>query len=101
MEDSKKRGVKLFITFLILLILFEIVLVWYLLRQFHENYLSGEEAMEYALLDAGTTAAERKIRLKTKAGRAWYEIRFDGGDGASYVYEVDAETGAILSAAKN
>ena len=100
MEESKKRGVKLLITFLILLILFEVVLVWYMLQQFHENYLGGEEAMAAALADAGTAAAERDIRLRTKDGRAWYEIAFTGTDGASYAYEVDAETGAILSSAR-
>ncbi len=85
---------------LIILILLELVVVGHMLGQFRENYLSGEEALSIALDDARLGADARegaKIALKHKSGRAWYRVELKAG-GASYVYEVDAETGAILSA---
>ena len=102
--EPDKRDFKPLITFLIILILFEIVIVWYMIRQFRENYLSGPEALAVALEDAGlaeSDADDPDIDLRHKQGRAWYEISFEAEEGdASYFYEVDAETGEILSSSR-
>ena len=95
-----KNNYKTLVSFLIILILFEIVIVWYMLQQFRENYLSGPEALTYALADAGRGEADVRdadIDLKHKDGRAWYAVEFEA-DGVEYSYEVDAETGEILRA---
>lgn len=95
-----RKNYKTLVTFLILLILLELVAVWYMIRQFRENYLSGPEALAVALTDAGFGEAEVRdadVDLKHKSGSAWYKIEFERGD-TEYVYEIDAETGAILSA---
>lgn len=87
---------------LIVLILIEAVIAWYLIEQFRENYLSGEEAFSFALADAGLprdAVSDPDVRLRTKDGRAWYEITFAAvdGAGAAFRYGIDAETGAVLS----
>ena len=97
-----KRNAKTVISALIILILLEIAVAWYLINQFREKYLSGEEALAFALEDAALDANDAKnadIRLKTEKGSAWYEIEFDAGD-AVYEYRIDAETGEILSFSK-
>ena len=98
-----KRNAKTVIGILIILILTEAVLAWYLIGQFRENYLSGDEALTIALEDAGYARNDvRKIYidLETEKGTAWYEIEFEPADlpGAEIEYRIDAETGAILSA---
>lgn len=93
-----KRNAKTVISALIILILLEAVGAWYLIDQFRENYLSGEEALAVALEDAGldrNDAQNADIRLKTEKGSAWYEIGFKAADTA-YEYHIDAETGDIL-----
>ena len=98
--EQERNNLKPLISFLIILVLLEITVVWYMIQQFRENYLSGEEALEIALADAGLAEKPKAdIDLKNKDGKAWYRITFDGG-GGEYVYEVDAETGEILSAQK-
>lgn len=98
MEWLKRNG-KAVIGALVILILLEAVVSWYLIGQFRENYLSGEEALAVALADAGLSRDDvdaPDIALKTKKGEAWYEIAF-GADGARTLYRVNAETGEIVS----
>lgn len=95
-----KRHYKTVTGALLILILIEGVVAWYLVEQFRQNYLSGEEALAIALEDAGLKREEvRKpdIDLETDHGRAWYEIELETG-GVVHEYRVDAETGEILSA---
>ena len=100
--ELTRDSLKPLVTFLIILILFEVVIVWYLIQQFHENYLSGDDALGFALADANLSEDAVDgidIKLKHKSGEAWYNIEFDAGDPAvSYSYQVNAETGEILSA---
>ena len=98
-----KRNAKTVIGILIILILTEAVLAWYLIGQFRENYLSGDEALAIALEDAGYARDDvRKIDidLETEKGTAWYEVEFELSEppGTEFEYRIDAETGAILSA---
>ena len=88
---------------LIILILIEAVVSWYLIGQFREHYLSGDEALTAALSDAGISRSavlNTDIDLETERGQAWYVVTFSLSDapGTVYRYRVDAETGAILSA---
>ena len=95
-----RRNYKTVVGALIILILTEAVLAWYLIGQFRENYLSGEEALAIALEDAGLCrddARDTDIDLETEDGRAWYEIEIETSD-AVHEYRVDAETGEILAA---
>ena len=98
-----KQNAKTVTGTLIILILIEAVLAWYMIDQFRENYLSGEEALVIALEDAGYERdAVRKIDidLETEKGTAWYEVEFRLSDppGTEFSYHIDAETGEILSA---
>lgn len=93
-----KKNYKTVTGTLIILILIEVVVAWYLIEQFRQNYLSGEEALTIALEDAGLSredAGKTDIDLETRAGSAWYEIEIDA-DGGTLRYRIDAETGAIL-----
>lgn len=93
-----KKNYKTVTGTLIILILIEVVVAWYLIEQFRQNYLSGEEALTVALTDAGLSredAGKTDIDLKTRAGSAWYEIEIDA-EGGTLRYRIDAETGAIL-----
>ena len=101
-----RRNAKTVVGVLVILILIEAVLAWYLIQQFRENYLSGDEALQIALTDAGLQRGDVRgvdIDLETERGTAWYEIEFELGDasGTAYAYHVDAETGAILSIRAN
>ena len=72
-EEAKKRSLKNLVTFLIILVLFEIVIVWYMIQQFHENYLSGAEALAVTLDDLGLSedaVRNTDIALRHKDGRA-------------------------------
>ncbi|MCR5826144.1 MAG: PepSY domain-containing protein [Oscillospiraceae bacterium] len=95
-----KKNYKVVTGALVILILIEIVVAWYLIEQFRQNYLSGEEALGIALSDAGLSqedAADTDIDLETKAGKAWYEIEFETAQ-RDYHYRIDAETGEVLAA---
>lgn len=95
-----KRNAKTVIGALVIVIMIESVLAWYLIQQFRDNYLRGDDALQIALEDANVprdTAQNVDIDLKTKRGTAWYEIEFEGNSGTTYRYSVDAETGAVLS----
>ena len=94
-----RKNYKTVVGSLIILILIEAVIVWYLLQQFHTQYMRGPEALAIALEDAGLGEAageDAEITLGHKNGDAWYNIRFEE-DGTVYVYEVDAQTGTIRS----
>lgn len=94
-----KKNYKTVTGALIILILLETVIAWYLIEQFRQNYLSGDEALTIALADAGLAREEAKktdIDLETKKGRAWYEIEIETSDHV-HQYQIDAETGEILS----
>ena len=94
-----KRNYKTVVGALIILILIEAVIAWYLIEQFRENYLSGEAALTIALEDAGLSrkdAWDTDVDLETERGRAWYEIEIETSD-AVHEYRIDAETGEILS----
>ena len=67
------------------------------------DLISGEEAADIALKDAGFTK-EQVTRLRTEFdyddGRPEYEVDFHQG-GYEYDYEIDAASGAILSRDKD
>ena len=97
--DFLRKHYKKVLGTLIILVLMELAVVYYLVNQFHEMYIRGPEALEAALADAGVSAedvADSSVKLGHKSGKAWYNIRFEA-DGTVYVYQVDAENGEILS----
>ncbi len=104
--DWLKRNYKTVIGTLVILILLEATVSWYLLRRFREDYLSADEAVAVALADAGLDAGAvgaPSVALKTEDGRAWYEVDFaplDAPEAARH-YQIDAETGGILTDAPN
>ncbi|MBO7667831.1 MAG: PepSY domain-containing protein [Firmicutes bacterium] len=96
-----KRNAKAVIGSLIILILIEAVVSWYLIDQFRENYLSADEAINIALADAGRSEEDVEkldVALKTKKGQAWYVVEFTEASppGRTLEYRVDAATGEIL-----
>lgn len=94
-----KRNAKFIIRVLIILILVECALAWYVLQQFRERYLSRDEAAAVALADARMEreeTADLTVKLDQEDGFAWYEVVFTAG-GASFTYRIDAESGEILS----
>lgn len=98
-----KRNAKTVVGVLVILILIEAVLAWYLIQQFRENYLSGDEALQIALTDADLSKDEVEdidIDLETEHGTAWYKVEFEVEKDTkiAYEYQIDAENGTILSA---
>lgn len=94
-----RRNAKTVIGALIILILMECALAWYMVQQFRENYLSGDEASAIALADARLEREEASglsVKLAHKDGQAWYEVAFTAG-GVEFAYRIDAESGEILS----
>ena len=96
-----RKNYKLIITFLIVLILTELAVSYYLIRKFHETYLSKDEALTVALSDAGlqeTDVRDTEIEFKHRDGQAWYEVEFEQTTPPclEYTYTIDAETGKIL-----
>ena len=62
--------------------------------------IPAEEAKRIALQDAGFAADEVKglvVQADRDDGRAYYDVSFYK-DGTEYEYDIDAKTGAILSA---
>ena len=65
-----------------------------------DDFLTAEEAKEIALEDAGVRASKAvflKVKLDWDDGWAQYEVEFYSGS-TEYDYDIDAVTGAILSA---
>lgn len=94
-----RRNAKTVVGVLIILILIECALAYYLVQQFHESYLSGSEAAAIALTDAcleREEAEDLSVKLAHKGGQAWYEVAFMAG-GVEFAYRIDAENGTILS----
>lgn len=94
-----RRNAKTVIGALIILILIECTVAWYMVQQFRANYLSGSEAAAIALADAGLEreeTADLSVKLANRDGQAWYEVVFTAG-GAEFAYRIDAESGEILS----
>ena len=96
-----RKNYKLIITFLIVLILSELAVSYYLIQKFHETYLSKDEALTVALSKAGlqeTDVRDTEIEFRHKDGRAWYEVEFEqtAPPCLEYTYSIDAETGEIL-----
>ena len=94
-----KKNYKLVCATLIILILMELAVVYYMLNRFHELYIPAADALSAAMTDAGIEegeAANTSVKLGHKSGEAWYNVRFEA-DGTVYVYRVNAEDGAILS----
>ena len=84
---------------LIILILMELAVAYYLVTQFHETYMRGPEALQIAIEDAGVEEAAAEgasVKLGHKSGAAWYNIRFEEGS-TVFTYQIDAENGEILS----
>lgn len=93
-----RRNAKTVIGTLIILILTECAFAYYLVGQFHDNYLSSSEAVAIALADARLEQEETTaltVRLAHKDGQAWYEVVFMAG-GVETAYRIDAESGEIL-----
>lgn len=96
-----RKNYKLIITGLIVLILMELAVSYYLIQKFRENYLSKTEVLTVALDRAGlreTDIRDAEIEFKHKDGRAWYEVEFEQAVPLclDYTYSIDAETGEIL-----
>ena len=97
--DWLRRNAKTVTGALVILILTECAVTYYLIQQFHENYLSGDEAAAIALADARYARDDvdkLKIKLGHKSGEAWYDGSFTA-DGTPLIYRIDAESGEILS----
>ena len=96
-----RKNYKLIITFLIVLILTELAVSYYLIQKFHETYLSKDEALTVALDRAGLhedDVRDTEIEFKHKDSQAWYEVAFEqtAPPCLDYTYTIDAETGEIL-----
>ena len=96
-----RKNYKLIITFLIVLILAELAVTYYLIERFRETYLDKTEALTAALSDSGlreTDVRDTEIEFRHKDGRAWYEVTFEqtAPPCLDYTYSIDAETGEIL-----
>lgn len=96
-----RKNYKLIITFLIVLILTELAVSYYLIEKFRENYLSKTEVLTVALDRAGlrkSDVRDTEIEFKHRDGRAWYEVEFEqtAPPCLEYTYSIDAETGEIL-----
>ena len=96
-----RKNYKLIITFLIVLILSELAVTYYLIERFRETYLDKTEALTVALSDSGlreTDVRDTEIEFRHKDGRAWYEVEFEqtAPPCFDYEYSIDAETGEIL-----
>ena len=92
-----KRNYKHIIGTLIILILIELAVVYYLTTQFHERYIGKDEAVERILEEEGIDENDLsglKVKLRTRRGDAWYEISFDK-DGTDCSYKIDAENGEL------
>ena len=96
-----RKNYKIIITFLIVLILSELAVSYYLIEKFHEAYLSKTEALTVALDCAGlreTDVRDTEVKLRHRDGQAWYEVEFEqtAPPCLEYTYSIDAETGEIL-----
>ena len=96
-----RKNYKIIITFLIVLILSELAVSYYLIEKFHEAYLDKTKALTVALNDAGlgeTDVRDTEIEFRHKDGQAWYEVTFEqtAPPCLDYTYSIDAETGEIL-----
>ena len=96
-----RKNYKIIITFLIVLILTELAVSYYLIEKFHENYLSKTEVLTVALDRAGlreTDVRDTEVEFKHKGAQAWYEVEFEqtAPPCLEYTYSIDAETGEIL-----
>ena len=66
--------------------------------------LTAEEAKAKALAHAGLSASEvtfTKSKLDWENGKQIYDVEFYGNDGMEYDYEIDAYSGAVISADKD
>ena len=96
-----RKNYKIIITFLIVLILTELAVSYYLIERFRETYLSKTEVLTVALDRAGlreSDVRDTEIEFKHRDGRAWYEVEFEqtAPPCFDYEYSIDAETGEIL-----
>ncbi len=94
-----KRNYKHVIGSLIILILIELAVVYYITTQFHEKYIRKDEAVGLVLEKEGVEEEDisnLKVKLKTKSGDAWYEISFEK-EGTDCSYKIDAENGEFRS----
>ena len=96
-----RKNYKIIITFLIVLILTELAVSYYLIEKFRETYLSKTEALTVALDRAGlreTDVRDTEVEFKHKGAQAWYEVEFEQAAPPclEYTYSIDAETGEIL-----
>lgn len=100
--DWLKKNYKTVVGTLIILILIEATVAWYLIGQFHEHYLSGDDALTAALSAAGMERGDvgtPDIKLRTRKSEAWYEVEFATLDApeTTYRFLIDAETGEVLA----
>ena len=97
MMDFLRKNYKHVIGTLIILILIELAVVYYITTQVHERYIGRDEAVGQVLAAEGIEEKDisgLKVKLGTKNGDAWYEISFDK-DGTSHIYKIDAESGEL------
>lgn len=88
-----RKNYKLIIGTLIILILTEMAVVYYLITQFHERYIGRDEAVSRFLAEeslAEEDVTDIKVKLRHKKGDAWYEIEYNKDD-IVYKTTVEAE----------
>lgn len=83
--------------FLIILILFEFLIVFIMIQNYKENYLSQEDAISAVMNEMNITkdqVTNLESEFDTNDGTAWFEITFIHNN-ITYNYKVDAESGAV------
>lgn len=94
----KKRHGKL-VFFAVLLILILVLSLHIYMDRHREDWLTRDDALGMAMKDAGVKdglAYDVSIRLSTEDGEITYYISFTNHI-AQFFYEIDAQTGEILS----
>ncbi len=84
-------------TFLIILLLFELLVVYLMVQQYKENYLSRPDAIAAVMEKTGLSTdqvTDLDSDFETENGTAWFEITFVH-DGTEYLYKVDAKSGEV------
>ena len=88
-----KKNYKHIIGVLIILILMELAVSYYLITQFHANYIGRDEAISRFLAEENLSqedVSDIKVKLAHRDGDAWYEIEYSQ-NGTIHQTTVDAK----------